>query len=147
MGTLEHRNIRLRAAYATRLAPDLYSTEGHAMSSLAIEGFYTLCLRDAMRPGHSSMPALARAASDLVAYAKARAIDQAGLLAELDRASHSVEWVTSFEIAVHTEALALGRAAIQQAYEGLPDLGAAQGSDSSPNQSSTRVVQSDDLFR
>jgi hypothetical protein len=117
------------------------------MSSLAIEGFYTLCLRDAMRPGHSSMPALARAASDLVAYARARAIDQPVLLAELDRASHSVEWITSFEIAVHTEALALGRAAIQQAYESPPDLRGAQGAGSSPNQPPTRAVQPDDLFR
>jgi hypothetical protein len=117
------------------------------MSSLAIEGFYTLCLRDAMRPGHSTMPALSRAASDLVAYAKARAIDQTVLLSELDRASHSVEWVTSFEIAVHTEALALGCAAIQKAYEALPDLGGAQSADSSPNQPSTRTVQPDDLFR
>jgi hypothetical protein len=99
------------------------------MSSLAIEGFYTLCLRDAMRPGHSSLPGLARAASDLVEYAKARAIDQTVLLAELDRASRSVEWVTSFEIAVHTEALALGRAAIQQAYEGPPDLRGAKGAE------------------
>jgi hypothetical protein len=49
------------------------------------------------------------------------------LLAELDRASHSVEWVTSFEIAVHTEALALGRAAIQRAYDSVPDLLRAGG--------------------
>jgi hypothetical protein len=97
------------------------------MSSLAIEGFYTLCLRDAMRPGHTSMPGLARAASDLVAYAKARGLDQSVLLAELDRASHSVEWVTSFEIAVHTEAVALGRAAIQRAYDPAPDLLTAGG--------------------
>jgi hypothetical protein len=117
------------------------------MSSLAIEGFYTLCLRDAMRPGHSSMPALARAASDLVAYAKARAIDQSMLLAELDRASHSVEWVTSFEIAVHTEALGLGRAAIQQAFEGVPDLRDVQGSDSSSSHPARRTAQPDDLFR
>jgi hypothetical protein len=116
------------------------------MSSLAIEGFYTLCLRDAMRPGHNSMPALTRAASDLVAYAKARAIDQTVLLTELDRASHSVEWITSFEIAIHTEALALGRAAIQQAYEAPSSLG-AQGTDTSPNQPSARAVQPDDLFR
>jgi hypothetical protein len=117
------------------------------MSSLAIEGFYTLCLRDAMRPEHGSMPALARAASDLVAYAKARAIDQSALLAELDRASRSVEWVTSFEIAVHTEALALGSAAIERAYDAVPDLLGTQGSGASPNQQSTRAVQSDDFFR
>ena len=118
------------------------------MSSLAIEGFYTLCLRDAMRPGHGTMPALARAASDLVAFAKARGIDQNILLGELDRASRSVEWVTSFEIAVHTEALTLGRAAIQRAYgAAAPDLLGAQGSGSSPNQQSTRAVQSDDFFR
>ena len=117
------------------------------MSSLAIEGFYTLCLRDAMRPGHTSMPGLARAASDLVAYAKARGLDQSILLAELDRASHSVEWITSFEIAVHTEALRLGRSAIQQAYGGLPDLLGAQGSGLTPGPQSTRAVQSDDLFQ
>ena len=117
------------------------------MSSLAIEGFYTLCLRDAMRPGHGTIPALARAASDLVAFAKARAIDQSVLLGELDRASRSVEWVTSFEIAVHTEALALGRAAILRAYDVQPDLLGAQGSGTSPNQQSTRAVQSDDFFR
>ena len=99
------------------------------MSSLAIEGFYTLCLRDAMRPGHNSMPGLARAASDLVAYAKTRGIDPGVLLAELDRASHSVEWVTSFEIAVHTEALALGRTAIQRAYDSVPDLLRAGGAE------------------
>jgi hypothetical protein len=92
------------------------------MSSLAVDGFYTLCLRDAMRPAHHSTPALSRAASDLVAFARSRAIDEHALLAELDRASRSVEWVTSFEIAVHTQALALGRAAIQQAYRALPDL-------------------------
>jgi hypothetical protein len=28
-----------------------------------------------------------------------------------------VEWITSFEIQVHTQALALGHAAIQQAYD------------------------------
>jgi hypothetical protein len=117
------------------------------MSSLAIEGFYTLCLRDAMRPGHSTMPALTRAASDLVAYAKARAIDQSMLLTELDHASHSVEWITSFEIAVHTEALALGRAAIQQAYGALPELLGAQGSGTTSTQQSTRAVQSDDVFQ
>jgi hypothetical protein len=117
------------------------------MSSLAIEGFYTLCLRDAMRPGHNSMPGLARAASDLVAYAKTRGLDPSTLLAELDRASHSVEWVTSFEIAVHTEALALGRAAIERAYDTTSDLLGAQGSGTSPTQQSTRAIQSDDLFR
>lgn len=116
------------------------------MSSLAIEGFYTLCLRDAMRPEHGSMPALARAASDLVAYARARGIDQSVLLAELDRASRSVEWVTSFEIAVHTEAVALGRAAIERAFESVRDLLGA-GPAASPNQQSTRAVQSDDFFR
>ncbi|NUO37843.1 MAG: hypothetical protein HOQ31_04485 [Gemmatimonadaceae bacterium] len=116
------------------------------MSSLAIEGFYTLCLRDAMRPEHGSLPALARAASDLVAYARARSIDQSVLLAELDRASRSVEWVTSFEIAVHTEAVALGRTAIQQAFA-LPDLLGAPGPGASPNQQSTRAVRSDDLLR
>jgi hypothetical protein len=117
------------------------------MSSLAIEGFYTLCLRDAMRPGHSSLPGLARAASDLVAFAQTRGVDQNTLLAELDRAAHSVEWVTSFEIAVHTEALALGRAAITRAYQALPDLLGTQGSGTSPNQQATRTVQPDDLFR
>jgi hypothetical protein len=74
-------------------------------------------------------------------------LDQSILLAELDRASHSVEWVTSFEIAVHTEALALGRAAIQRAFDVTPGLLGAQGSGTSPNQQSTRAVQSDDLFR
>jgi hypothetical protein len=101
------------------------------MSSLAIDGFYTLCLRDAMRPAHTSTPPLARAAADLVAFAQTRAIDQAALLAELDRASRSVEWVTSFEVAVHTQALALGRAAIQQAYRSLPNLFDAPGSSAS----------------
>jgi hypothetical protein len=117
------------------------------MSSLAIEGYYTLCLRDAMRPAHTSMPALARAALDLVAYAQTRGIDQSALLAELDRASHSVEWVTSFEIAVHTKALELGRTAIQHAYRTLPDVFGAQSSGASPNHSAGRTVQSDDLFQ
>lgn len=117
------------------------------MSSLAIEGFYTLCLRDAMRPAHTSMPVLPRAASDLVAYAQTRGIDQQALLAELDRASRSVEWVTAFEIAVHTQALALGRAAIQQAYRGRPDIFGAHGAGTSPNESQERVVRPNDLFR
>ena len=116
------------------------------MSSLAIEGFYTLCLRDAMRPAHTSMPALPRAASDLVSYAQTRGVDQHTLLAELDRASHSVEWVTVFEIAVHTQALALGRAAILQAYRALPDFFGAHGAGTSPNQGQERAVQPDDLF-
>lgn len=111
------------------------------MSSFAIDGFYTLCLRDAMRPAHTSTPALARAASDLVAFAQARAIDQAALLAELDRASRSVEWVTSFEVAVHTQALALGRAAIQQAYRSLPDLFDVPGSGMSSTRPQTRDQQ------
>ena len=101
------------------------------MSSLAIDGFYTLCLRDVMRPGHGAAPLLARAAADLVAFAQSRSIDQHTLLAELDRASRSVEWITSFEIEVHTQALALGRAAIQHAYVSLPvtfDIRSAGGS-------------------
>lgn len=102
------------------------------MSSLAIDGFYTLCLRDAMRPEHTSTPSLARAASDLVVFAQSRGTDQATLLAELDRASRSVEWVTSFEIAVHTQALALGRAAIVQAFRAAPDLVDIQGARASP---------------
>jgi hypothetical protein len=117
------------------------------MSSLAIEGFYTLCLRDAMRPAHTSMPALSRAALDLAAYAQTRGLDQNVLLAELDRASHSVEWVTSFEIAVHTQAVALGRAAIEQAYRTLPDVFEARGSGTSSNQPQGRAVQPDDLFQ
>jgi hypothetical protein len=117
------------------------------MSSLAIEGYYTLCLRDAMRPAHTSMPALGRAACDLVAYAQTRGIDQSALLAELDRASHSVEWVTSFEIAVHTKALELGRAAIQQAYRTLPDVFGAQSSDTSTGQPHRQAVQSDDRLQ
>ena len=104
------------------------------MSSLAVDGFYTLCLRDAMRPGHHSAPALGRAASDLVSFARSRSIDEHVLLAELDRASRSVEWVTSFEIAVHTQALTLGRAAIQQAYRAVPELCDIQGSGASPTQ-------------
>ena len=117
------------------------------MSSLAIEGYYTLCLRDAMRPAHTSMPALARAASDLVAYAQTRGIDQGALLAELDRASHSVEWVTSFEIAVHTKALELGSTAIRNAYRTLPDIFGAQSSGTSPSQSPGRGAQSDELLQ
>jgi hypothetical protein len=89
-------------------------------NSLAVDGFYTLCLRDAMRPAHSSAPSLARAASDLVAFAQSRSIDRHTLLAELDQVSRAVDWVTSFEVQVHTQALALGRMAIQQAYETTP---------------------------
>jgi hypothetical protein len=101
------------------------------MSSLAVDGFYTLCLRDVMRPAHGAAPPLTRAASDLVAFAQSRGIDQQTLLAELDRASRSVEWVTSFEMQVHTQALALGHEAIQQAYVSLPgsfDVRSAGGS-------------------
>lgn len=90
------------------------------MSSLAVDGFYTLCLRDVMRPDNGAAPQLARAASDLVVFAHSRGIDQQTLLTELDRASRSVEWVTSFEIQVHTQALALGRSVIQQAFASLP---------------------------
>ena len=108
------------------------------MSSLAVDGFYTLCLRDAMRPAHHSTPALSRAASDLVAFARSRAIDEHALLTELDRASRSVEWVTSFEIAVHTQALTLGRAAIQHAYRHAPDLYDVQGTATAPRQQQTR---------
>jgi hypothetical protein len=108
------------------------------MSSLAVDGFYTLCLRDAMRPAHHTEPALGRAASDLVAFARARAIDEHTLLAELDHTSRSVEWITSFEIAVHTQALALGRAAILQAYRAAPDLYDVRGAGTSPRQQETR---------
>ena len=111
------------------------------MSSLAVDGFYTLCLRDAMRPAHHSTPVLGRAASDLVAFARSRSIDEHALLAELDRASRSVEWVTSFEIAVHTQALSLGRAAIQQAYRGVPGIYDIQGSLASPTQRQPRDRQ------
>lgn len=111
------------------------------MSSLAIDGFYTLCLRDAMQPAHTSTPLLARAASDLVAFAQTRAMDQAALLTELDRASRSVEWVTSFEVAVHTQALALGRAAIQQAYRAMPDLFDVQGAGTSSTRPQAREPQ------
>jgi hypothetical protein len=92
------------------------------MDSLAIDGFYTLCLRDALRPANDSAPSLARAAHDLVVFAQSRGTDQATVLAELDRASRSVEWVTSFEVHVHTQALSLGRAAIVQAWRTAPGL-------------------------
>jgi hypothetical protein len=92
------------------------------MDSLAIDGFYTLCLRDALRPANDSAPSLARAAHDLVVFAHSRGTDQATVLAELDRASRSVEWVTSFEVHVHTQALTLGRSAIAQAWRTVPEL-------------------------
>jgi hypothetical protein len=121
--------------HTIRLGREAGSAEDTSMSSLAVDGFYTLCLRDVMRPDNGAAPQLARAASDLVAFAHSRGIDQHTLVAELDRASRSVEWVTSFEIQVHTQALALGRAAIQQAYGSSPGSFDVRSAGRSPERS------------
>ena len=86
------------------------------MSSIEVDGFYTLCLRDAIRPMHAHRPTLKRAAADLVWFARSRGIEPAALLAELEGSSHTVEWVTAFENEIHRRALALGRSAIEEAF-------------------------------
>lgn len=104
----------------------------NVMKALAIEGFYTLCLRDALRPLSGSAPSLERAASDLAMFARMRGIDQTTVLAELETASKAVEWVTSFEAHVHTQAVTLGQRAIQQAYAALPENADLQSPGASP---------------
>ena len=89
------------------------------MRSIEVDGFYTLCLRDAIRPMQTHRPTLRRAAADLVWVARSRAMEQGALLAELERASRSVEWITAFEVEIHTRALALGRMTIEEAYAAL----------------------------
>ena len=89
------------------------------MNSLEVDGFYTLCLRDAIRPVHANVPSLSRAAADLVRVARARGIEQHAVLAELEAASRSVEWVTPYVEEIYTRAFLLGRAAIEAAY-GMP---------------------------
>ena len=91
------------------------------MRSIEVDGFYTLCMRDAIRPMHSSAPTLSRAAADLVWVARARGIEQGVLLAELESASRTVEWVTPYEIEVHTRALMLGGMALEAAYAAHSD--------------------------
>jgi len=92
------------------------------MPSIEVDGFYTLCLRDAIRPTHTNEPTLGRAAVDLVLVARARGIEQHVLLAELEEASHAVEWVTPFEVEVHSRACWLGRMAIESAYDAPPEM-------------------------
>jgi hypothetical protein len=86
------------------------------MRSIEVDGFYTLCLRDAIRPMQTHRPTLRRAAADLVWFARSRAIEQGPLLVELERASRSVEWVTAFEMEIHGRALRLGRMALEEAF-------------------------------
>jgi hypothetical protein len=96
--------------------------EDQPMPSIEVDGFYTLCLRDAIRPTHTNEPTLGRAAVDLVLVARARGIEQHVLLAELEEASHAVEWVTPFEVEVHSRACWLGRMAIESAYDAPPEM-------------------------
>ena len=92
------------------------------MLSIEVDGFYTLCMRDAIRPMHTSAPSLGQAAADLVWVARARGIEQSRLLSELESASRTVEWVTPYEIEVHTRAVRLGRMAIESAYATHADM-------------------------
>ena len=86
------------------------------MSSIEVDDFYTVCLRDAIRPMFAHRPTLRRAAADLVSFARSRAMEPGVLLAELERAARTLEWVTAFEQEIHGRALTLGRAAIEEAY-------------------------------
>jgi hypothetical protein len=92
------------------------------MPSIEVDGFYTLCLRDALRPMHTNEPTLGRAAADLVQVARTRGVAQHVLLAELEEASRSVEWVTPFEVEVYSRACWLGRMAIESAYDAPPEM-------------------------
>ena len=86
------------------------------MPSFEVDGFYTLCLRDAIRPMHMSAPTLGQAAADLVWAARSRDVDESALLAELENASRTMEWVTPYEVEIHSRAFWLGRMAIESAY-------------------------------
>ena len=92
------------------------------MPSIEVDGFYTLCLRDAIRPMHPNSPTLGQASADLVRAAVARGIEREALLAELEEASRAVEWVTPYEVEIHTRAFWLGRMAIESAYHAPAEL-------------------------
>jgi len=101
------------------------------MHSLEVDGFYTLCLRDAIRPMHANVPTLSRAAADLVRAARSRGIERQALLDELEAASCAVEWVTAYEVEIYSRAFMLGRTAIESAYDAPAEMGAgAQRRDS-----------------
>jgi hypothetical protein len=108
--------------------------EDHPMSSIEVDGFYTLCLRDAIRPMHAHNPSLNRAATDLVWFARSRGIEPGALLADLDHASRSVEWVTAFETEIHGRAITLGRKAIEEAFAALPDAARDGASRNAPTE-------------
>jgi hypothetical protein len=91
------------------------------MHSLEVDGFYTLCLCDAIRPTPRSASSLRRAAADLVWAARTRGVEQHLLLDELERESRALDWVTPYEVEVHSRALQLGRMAIEAAYASAPD--------------------------
>jgi hypothetical protein len=91
--------------------------EDQLMPSIEVDGFYTLCLRDAIRPMHPNAPTLSQAAVDLVRAARARGMPQSTLIGELEEASRAVEWVTPYEVEVHSRAFWLGRVAIESAYD------------------------------
>jgi hypothetical protein len=92
------------------------------MHSLEVSGFYTLCLCDAIRPTPASASSVRRAAADLVWAARRRGIEQRTLLDELERESHGVEWVTPYEVEVHSRALRSGREAVESAYATAADV-------------------------
>jgi hypothetical protein len=92
------------------------------MRPLQVDGFYTLCLCDAIRPTPASASSVTRAAVDLVWAARRRGVEQHALLDELERESRAVEWVTPFEVQVHSRALQSGRAAIESAYATPSDM-------------------------
>jgi hypothetical protein len=91
------------------------------MHSLEVDGFYTLCLCDAIRPTPKSASSLHRAAADLVWAARTRGVEQRVLLDELERESRALDWVTPYEVEVHSRALHLGRMAIEVAYATFAD--------------------------